>query len=74
MIKYLEISLNGQKGRCRVEMEVDVFLDIIVAKLLGHFVDITEEEYEAGKTLCYNRRFETEDGNNLLLMELYVLD
>lgn len=74
MIKYIEVTIDGSKGRCKLDLEIDTFLDVIVSRLLGKFIDITEQEYEDGKTHCLNRRFETEDGNNIILMEIYLLD
>lgn len=74
MIKYIEITADGQKGRCKIDMDINTFIDVFLSKHLGKFVDITQEEYESHRKYCLNRRFETEDGNNIILMEFYLLD
>lgn len=74
MIKYLEISIDGRVGRCRIDLDIDVFIDVFLSKMIGKFIDITEKEYESGRKDCVNRKFETEDGNNVILMEFYVLE
>ncbi len=72
MTKYIEISVDGQIGRIRLEIGVDEFIDNFVKNLLGKFRDITPEEYESGKTMRTSVEYTPQEGNPFL-MELYVL-
>lgn len=72
MVKYFEIKVDGQIGRCKLTIDTNTFLDVFVKNLLGRFKDITPEEYESGSAIRIERTLTPEEGEPFL-MELYIV-